>query len=89
MFLGLQGRNGKGVIYLFAAGNGGVYDDSCAANGYVNSIYTIAIGSATNTGELPGYEVPCSGKMAVSFIHTGNELNVVTRSLISDIQTLD
>ena len=30
---------------MWAAGNGGGRGDSCAADGYVNSIYTIAVGS--------------------------------------------
>ncbi|XP_060592456.1 neuroendocrine convertase 2-like [Ruditapes philippinarum] len=34
------GRGGKGVIYSWASGNGGDYDD-CNADGYSNNIYTI------------------------------------------------
>ena len=38
-----NGRGGKGSIYIFACGNGGS-TDSCNADGYANSIYTITIG---------------------------------------------
>ena len=45
----MQGRDGKGSIYTFAAGNGGP-GDTCAADGYTNSIYTISVGSASSDG---------------------------------------
>ena len=51
------------------AGNGAEDNDTCAANGYVNSIYTIAIGSASSDGKPPLYDEKCSGKMAVAFVH--------------------
>ncbi|KAL5493437.1 hypothetical protein EMCRGX_G014619 [Ephydatia muelleri] len=63
-----SGRGGRGSIYVWAAGNGGQQFDSCAADGYVNSIYTIPIGAASSTGEPAYYDEPCSGKMAVAFV---------------------
>ncbi|KAL5493438.1 hypothetical protein EMCRGX_G014620 [Ephydatia muelleri] len=63
-----SGRGGRGSIYVWAAGNGGEKSDSCAADGYVNSIYTIPIGAASSTGEPASYDEPCSGKMAVAFV---------------------
>ena len=51
----LQGRGGRGAIYTFAAGNGGFNQDSCAYNGYVNSIYTIAINGVDKDGSNPTY----------------------------------
>ena len=62
-----QGRNGKGVIYVFASGNGGQYYDSCAADGYSASIYTISIGSADSYGRQADYDEQCACKMAVTF----------------------
>lgn len=62
-----QGRNGKGSIYVFASGNGGWYYDSCAADGYVNSIYTIAIGSADQNGNQASYDENCTAKIAVTY----------------------
>ena len=41
------GRNGLGSIIVFASGNGGAASDNCNADGYTNSIYTIAIGGVT------------------------------------------
>ena len=34
----------------------------------MNSVYTIAIGSASSTGVPAYYDEPCSAKMAVSFV---------------------
>ena len=62
-----QGRSGKGSIYVWAAGNGGKYFDSCAADGYVSSIYTIAVGSADQNGHPANYDEACAAKMAVTF----------------------
>lgn len=42
MSLNLQGRNGKGVIYSWASGNGGSFKDDCDCDGYTNSINTIS-----------------------------------------------
>ena len=57
---------------MWAAGNGGASYDSCAADGYVNSIYTIPIGSASTTGDPARYDEPCSGKIAVTFVDNPN-----------------
>ena len=63
----MQGRNGKGNIYVWAAGNGGRYYDSCAADGYITSIYTIAVGAANDIGNQAWYDEQCSAKMVVTF----------------------
>ncbi|XP_068681768.1 proprotein convertase subtilisin/kexin type 4-like isoform X3 [Montipora foliosa] len=63
-----KGRSGLGSIYVFAAGNGGIVaKDSCSFDGYVNSIYTIAITGVNSDGSVPGYGEPCAGIMAVTF----------------------
>ncbi|CAI8000226.1 Furin-1, partial [Geodia barretti] len=64
-----KGRDGKGNVFVWAAGNGGDKFDSCAADGYVNSIYTIAVGSADQDGRQAYYDEDCSAKMAVTFSH--------------------
>ncbi|XP_022528895.2 neuroendocrine convertase 1 [Astyanax mexicanus] len=65
-----KGRGGKGSVFVWAAGNGGLMDDHCGADGYVNSIYTIAIGAVTHTGSPASFGEPCPGVMAVTL--TGN-----------------
>ena len=53
---------------MFAAGNGGlIVKDSCAFNGYVNSIYTIAITGINSDGSIPIYGEHCAGIMAVTY----------------------
>ena len=69
----MQGQNGKGNIYVWAAGNGGDSYDSCAADGFVNSIYTIAVGSADQNGQQAEYDEDCSAKMAVTFSYNSND----------------
>ena len=63
----IQGRNGKGSIYVWAGGNGGLRADSCAADGYINSIYTIAAGAVDEHGIPAYYDEMCSAKMIVTF----------------------
>lgn len=42
--------------------------DTCAADGYPSSIYTIGIGSADSDGFQAFYDENCSGKLAVTFV---------------------
>ena len=64
----LQGRGGLGSIFVCAAGDGGIIvEDSCAFNGYVNNIYTIAITGINRDGSIPGYGEHCAGIMAVTY----------------------
>lgn len=63
----MQGRNGRGSIYVFSGGNGGSAGDSCAYNGYVNSIYTIGINSVTIDGTVPRYAERCSAVLASTY----------------------
>lgn len=41
--------------------------DSCAYNGYVNSIYTIAITGIKSNGSIPVFGENCPGIMAVTY----------------------
>ncbi|WAR29044.1 KEX2-like protein [Mya arenaria] len=63
-------RGGKGVIYVFAGGNGG-FDDNCNMDGYVNSIYTIGINGVARDLEPPGYAEPCSAVLASAYTGKG------------------
>ena len=42
-----KGRNGTGSIFIWASGNGGHTSDTCACDGYTNSIYTISVSATT------------------------------------------
>jgi hypothetical protein len=74
-----KGRSGKGVVYVFAGGNGG-FDDNCNTDGYVNSIYTIGINSVTIDNEYPGYAEPCAAILASAY--SGNAVNDMVNMLI-------
>ncbi len=49
-----NGRGGLGSIYVWAGGNGGNGDNS-NADGYANSIYTIAVAASTDAGVRSWY----------------------------------
>lgn len=67
-------------MYVFASGNGGVNGDSCAADGYVNSIYTIAVGSADQAGKQAFFDESCSAKIAVTYSFNSNTFNMASYS---------
>ena len=64
----LQGRNNLGNTFTWAAGNGGYNYDSCSADGYVQSIYTIPVGAYSQNGGPAGYDEKCSAKMTVAYV---------------------
>lgn len=61
----VQGRNGKGSIFVWATGNGGMVDDDCSCDGYVSSIETISIGSMSDEGLSTYFSEVCPSTMAV------------------------
>ncbi|CAL8357810.1 unnamed protein product [Arctogadus glacialis] len=61
-----KGRHGRGSVFVWASGNGGIHRDHCGADGYVNSVYSIAVGAVTHTGEPAFYGEPCPAIMAVT-----------------------
>ncbi|KAL5239580.1 hypothetical protein ACI65C_006990 [Semiaphis heraclei] len=73
-----NGRDGKGAIYVFAAGNGKIEGDNCACDGYVNSIYTIVIASCDDSGHVAHYSERCASIMATAYSGSGQEKNVLT-----------
>ncbi|XP_050520108.1 neuroendocrine convertase 1-like [Daktulosphaira vitifoliae] len=73
-----QGRNGKGAIYVFAAGNGKMEEDNCGADGYVNSIYTIIVASCDDKGRVAHYSERCPSVMVTAYSGAGNSKNIVT-----------
>lgn len=54
----LQGRNGKGSIYVLAAGNSGHSKKNANLDGFANSIYTITINSVGINGTIPDFAQP-------------------------------
>ena len=65
-----KGRKGKGVIYVWASGNGGQNSDHCNCDGYASSIYSISISAATSDQEAPYYVEQCSSTMASTYSYS-------------------
>lgn len=62
-----EGRDGKGALYVFASGNGGLHGDNCNYDGYTNSIYSITVGAIDHKGLHPPYSESCSAVMVVTY----------------------
>lgn len=62
-----EGRKGKGAVYVFASGNGGVHGDNCNYDGYTNSIYSITVGAIDHKGLHPPYSEACSAVLVVTY----------------------
>eukprot|EP00118_Oscarella_pearsei_P003550 m.14742 g.14742 ORF g.14742 m.14742 type:complete len:772 (+) comp25958_c0_seq1:2639-4954(+) len=77
-----KGRKGKGSVFVWAAGNGGQKQDSCACDGYINSIYTLGISAVDFMGKAPSYTESCTSIMAVAFSSgTETEKTITTTDL--------
>lgn len=70
-FFSMQGRNGRGSIFVWASGNGGRDHDNCNCDGYTNSIWTLSISSATENGLVPWYSEACSSTLATTYSSGG------------------
>ena len=54
---GSRGRGGKGGVVVFAAGNGGGFDNA-NDDGFVSHPYTIAVGAVGDDGQMASYSEP-------------------------------
>ena len=77
-----KGRDGKGSIFVWAAGTGGKYSDNCNCDGYSTSIYTLSVTSVSESGRIPWYTERCSSIIATTY-SSGviSERKVVTTDL--------
>ncbi|KAJ3313513.1 hypothetical protein HDU76_002631, partial [Blyttiomyces sp. JEL0837] len=62
-----RGRGGRGSIFVFASGNGGLHGDNCNFDGYANSIYTVSVGAINYSGKFPSYGEQCSAHLGVTY----------------------
>ncbi|CAF1247892.1 unnamed protein product [Rotaria magnacalcarata] len=84
-----EGRNGKGVIYVWASGNGGRRQDNCNCDGYTGSIYTISISSASEHQQSPWYAERCPSTMATTYSSGAYKDQKVTTTDLHDSCTDD
>ena len=68
-----KGRDGKGSIFVFAAGNGAAAEDNCNFDGYTNSIYSITVGAIDRMGQHPYYSEKCSASLVVTYSSGGGD----------------
>ncbi|KAL5340792.1 peptidase S8/S53 domain-containing protein [Aspergillus crustosus] len=62
-----KGRDGRGSIFVFAAGNGATSGDNCNFDGYTNSIYSITVGAIDREGKHASYSESCSAQLVVAY----------------------
>lgn len=60
-----EGRRGLGSIFVWATGNGGMFNDDCSADGYVSLPETLSVGSVNDWGRSPFFMENCSSTLAV------------------------
>jgi subtilisin family serine protease len=73
-----EGRDGKGIVYVWAAGNGGVGSiDHSGADGYVNNRYTIAVAASAADGKKSSYSELGAG-LLVNAPSSGAGIGTVT-----------
>ncbi|ESO09142.1 hypothetical protein HELRODRAFT_74170, partial [Helobdella robusta] len=79
-----EGRRGKGSIFIWASGNGGGGPhDSCGADGYASSMYTISISGVTDKNTKPFFLEKCSSTLASAY-SGGDQIgmqNIVTTDI--------
>lgn len=75
-----QGRNGKGRVFLWAAGNGLAKDDNCNFNGFANNRFVMAVGALADTAQQAPYSEPCSA-MFVTAPSSGGARGITTTDL--------
>ncbi|KAL4961509.1 kexin kexB [Aspergillus stella-maris] len=68
-----KGRDSKGSIFVFAAGNGASAGDNCNFDGYTNSIYSITVGAIDREGNHPSYSESCSAQLVVAYSSGGTD----------------
>lgn len=62
----LEGRGGRGSIYVFAAGNGKSIDN-CNYDGYANGIFALTVGAIDHKDNMPVYMEPCSAQLVTAY----------------------
>ena len=84
-----HGRDGKGSIFVWASGIGGKYKDNCNCDGYITSIYTIAISSASESGQVPWYSEACSSTLATTYSSGAKTEKKIVTTTLNHSCTLD
>lgn len=84
----LHGRNGKGSIFVFAAGNGQLGVDNCNYDGYANGAFALTIGAVGADNKTPYYMEECATMLAVTY-SSGGESSILSSQSVPRISTID
>lgn len=85
----LEGRNGKGSIFVFAAGNGQLGRDNCNFDGYANGAFALTIGAIGADNSSPYYMEECAAMLAVTYSSGGSSKSDESVPKISTIDIED
>lgn len=77
----VQGRSGKGRVFLWAAGNGLTRDDNCNFNGFANNRFVMAVGALADHAQQAPYSEPCAA-MFVTAPSNGGARGITTTDLV-------
>lgn len=75
-----QGRDKKGSIYVFAAGNGAKEQDNCSFNGFSNLIETITVGAIDGDDKRSDYSEACSSLLVSAYSNQDHKAAIYTTS---------
>lgn len=76
-----EGRNGKGNIFVWAAGNGRQHKDNCNRDGYASNRHTLAVGAINHAKQTSYYSEPCA-ELLVVVPSSGHGYGLVTTDLM-------
>ncbi len=80
-----NGRNGKGTILVWAAGNGGgAEQDNSNYDGFANSIYTIAVAAMSDQGLRADYSEPGANLIVTAPSSSQGRPGIVTTDLVGN-----
>ncbi len=74
-----NGRGGKGVVYVFASGNGMLFDDNSNLDGFANNPFVLAVTSVNDFGFQSSYAEP-GANILVAAPSSGNIKNQGVRT---------
>jgi len=75
-----EGRNGRGSLFVWAAGNGALSGDDCNFDGYANSRFVATIGALDDHHVRSRYAESCAAMLAVAPSSGGSE-RIITADL--------
>uniref|UniRef100_A0A0N4ZFP6 P/Homo B domain-containing protein n=1 Tax=Parastrongyloides trichosuri TaxID=131310 RepID=A0A0N4ZFP6_PARTI len=72
----MYNRKGKGSIFVFASGNGGIKNDSCAMDGLISHVFTFPVSAVSPFYTIPNYAEKCSTALISTFSngHTNGQV---------------